>query len=107
MRALDEETAARLVKIVGMFGSSFDGERANAARLADTLVRQLGLTWSDVIAFVPAWQTMVRACRDQVHRLNEREANFILSANRWRRGPTEKQYKWLVDIHNRLQRNRS
>jgi hypothetical protein len=32
-----------------MFGSDHDGERATAARLADRLVRQHGLTWGDVL----------------------------------------------------------
>jgi len=32
-----------------MFGSRFEGERANAAALADKLVKENGLTWVDVI----------------------------------------------------------
>ena len=35
----------RLRKLCGMFGSHHVGERANAARTADALVRQHGLTW--------------------------------------------------------------
>jgi hypothetical protein len=40
---------ARLVKICGVFGSDHDGEVLVAARKADQLVRDLGLTWPDVI----------------------------------------------------------
>ncbi|WPB86414.1 hypothetical protein [Sediminicoccus rosea] len=43
----------RLVRFCGMLGSDHDGERANAARMADRLIREAGLTWDHVIA-VPA-----------------------------------------------------
>ncbi len=43
------DLADRLTKLCGMFGSDFDGERANAARMADELVRNAGLAWPDVI----------------------------------------------------------
>ncbi len=39
----------RLTKLCGLFGSEFDGERANAARMADDLIRGFGMTWRDVI----------------------------------------------------------
>ena len=45
-----EPDGERLAKILGMLGSSHDGERAAAAGLADRLVRDLGLTWADVVA---------------------------------------------------------
>ena len=44
--------ADRLRKLCGMFGSDFEGERGNAARMADELVRDAGLTWPDLI--IPA-----------------------------------------------------
>ena len=44
------DLADRLMKLCGMFGSDFDGERGNAARMADELVRDAGLTWPDVIS---------------------------------------------------------
>lgn len=44
---LDE---SRLIKLLARLGSSHDGEVLNAARLADRLVRQAGLTWDDVLA---------------------------------------------------------
>ena len=46
------DLADRLMKLCGMFGSDFEGERGNAARMADELVRDAGLTWPDVI--IPA-----------------------------------------------------
>jgi len=50
---LDSDTAAKLVKICGMFGSEHPGERAAAAVLADEIVRKAGLTWAQVIASAP------------------------------------------------------
>jgi hypothetical protein len=39
----------RLRKLCGMFSSAHDGEIANAARMADRLVRAAGLAWDDVL----------------------------------------------------------
>lgn len=39
----------RLGQLLGMLGSSYDGERANAGRMADRVVKDAGLTWHDVI----------------------------------------------------------
>jgi len=39
----------KLAKVCARFGSNFDGERSAAAKLADQLVREAGLTWPDVI----------------------------------------------------------
>jgi hypothetical protein len=47
--SLDPMQAARLIKLCGMFSSDHAGERDTAARLADQLLRQNKLTWSDVI----------------------------------------------------------
>ena len=40
----------RLVRLCGMLGSDHDGERANAGRFADRLIREAGLTWDQLIA---------------------------------------------------------
>jgi len=39
----------RLIKLCGMLGSSAEGERANAGKLASELLSRLGLTWGDVL----------------------------------------------------------
>lgn len=62
---LPPEKRTRLVRLCGMLGSDFDGERANAGRLADNLVRDLDLTWDDVITRVPARQEEPRQKRKQ------------------------------------------
>lgn len=46
---LDPSTAERLAKLCGMFGSSHDNERAVAARKADELLRERGVTWSELL----------------------------------------------------------
>ena len=46
---LDPNTAERLAKLCGMFGSDHDAERAAAARMAHRLVNERGLSWFDVI----------------------------------------------------------
>jgi hypothetical protein len=48
--ALAEADRNRLTWLLGMLGSNFDSEVANAGRLADKLVRAAGLTWPDIIA---------------------------------------------------------
>ena len=40
----------RLLRILGMLGSSFAGERDNAARHAEAIGRRHGLTWEDLLA---------------------------------------------------------
>lgn len=49
MCALDPGLASRLAKVCGLLGSDHDGERAAAAWQATKLLRNAGLTWSDVI----------------------------------------------------------
>ena len=40
---------ARLVKLLGLTGSQFEGERANAAFMAEKLRREIGLSWEQLI----------------------------------------------------------
>jgi hypothetical protein len=39
----------RLVKVLGMLGSDYPGERANAAQMATQILKDAGLTWYDVL----------------------------------------------------------
>ena len=63
-----DKATKRLVKLCGLLGSSAAGERANAAALADAYVREMGLTWADVIKVaqpetgLPDWQLMTVEC---------------------------------------------
>jgi hypothetical protein len=40
----------RLAKVLGLLGSSHDGERANAGRLANQLVKTAGMSWAEFLA---------------------------------------------------------
>jgi hypothetical protein len=39
----------RLVRVLGMLGSDYPGERDNAARMASQMLKEAGLTWYDVL----------------------------------------------------------
>jgi len=123
MRPLDDATAERLIRLLGMLGSRFDGEIANAGRKASDLLRQHGLQWSDVIApsLVPPdppprsempdfddvdWEDAHGLCFARRHQLGERERSFLESLSEWEGDLTPKQEKWLRDIYARLTRGR-
>lgn len=69
MSAIDRR---RLARLLGMVGSTHDGEALNAARLADRLVRNEGLTWPQVLDVPPeedpladwpgGWRNAVTTC---------------------------------------------
>ena len=44
------DLAAKLVKVLGMLGSDYDGEIAAAGRRANQMIKAAGLTWGEVIA---------------------------------------------------------
>lgn len=44
----------RLIRLLGMTGSSSDGEALNAMRMAGKLIAELGLTWAQVLEPSPA-----------------------------------------------------
>jgi len=44
----------KLAKVLGMMGSAHDGEVLTAAKTAEALVREAGLTWFDLVGGVPA-----------------------------------------------------
>lgn len=61
---LTEQQRVRLSRLCGMFGSQFEGERATAAAMADKLLKESGLTWSDVLS-QPQPQEEPRAQKDR------------------------------------------
>jgi hypothetical protein len=48
--AMTDAERQRLLRILGMLGSSFAGERDNAARHAEAIRVRHGLTWEDLLA---------------------------------------------------------
>jgi hypothetical protein len=108
---LDLRAADRIVKLLGMLGSDHDGERAAAGAAAHRFVRQLGLTWGDIIAapsppIAPEngddWRRLVRARLLRAHLLSNREHEFLKSMLRWRGEPSEKQVAWVLAIFQRV-----
>ena len=54
----------RLVGVLARLGSDFDGERAAAGLLASRMLRDRGLTWSDVLQVrLPAYEQSTEAPR--------------------------------------------
>ena len=115
-RVLDPSTCERIVKLLGMTGSAHDGEVANAARLADRLLRASGMCWADVIVCAPCaeqpqqdddqdhrgfWGELIDELYSLRHRLSARDRAFIESMARWSGPVTAKQKKWLSDIWRR------
>src|SRR5262245_9013681 len=103
MDRLAPEATERLIKLLGMLGSAHDGERAAAGLKAHELIRRHGLQWSDIIApplapQTPNWRDKVRSCFEHLHRLNDRERQFVLTLATWRGTPSDKQLAWLNRI---------
>jgi len=91
-RSLPAAALVRLARLCGMFGSEHDGERANAARLADQLLRSHGLTWLalfEVSAEEISVAEMIEACLERSAGLSEWERGFLASLEQWvaRRSP--------------------
>jgi hypothetical protein len=98
----------QLVKLCGMFGSEFEGERATAAEFADRLVREAGWTWQDVLT-PPAPRArgldLIDYCLRQKERISDWEHNFLYGVRRYvviGEGLTEKQIAILQNIAERL-----
>ena len=106
--ALPPEVVDRLVKLLGMIGSDHDGEALNAARLADKLVREAGLTWAEVFSegspktkrisvdpgeiveeIVEIYKSCIHLRSRDISFLNGIEGHYYLS---------EKQLAWLHDL---------
>jgi len=103
---LDRE---RLAKLCGLFGSDHPGERANAAAMADSLLRQAGLRWPDVILPAPPptprreparsdlWW-VVQFCVEHPCALTDWEIGFVANLSRRQAPLTEKQSATLQRI---------
>ena len=114
---LGSSSTTRLVQLLGMLGSAYPGERDAAELKANELVRDTGLTWADVIRAPDRdrhdhgdcggrdhWRDMQAYCLRHRGRLNEREYSFVTDLDNWRDELTERQFKWLLSIFRRVQR---
>jgi hypothetical protein len=113
-QAVSQAIRDRLARLLGMVGSTHDGEALNAARLADKLVRQMGVSWSEILAdpasaapnvligWPARWRSALQACGQHGARLGERERSFVESLATYKRTPSPKQLVWLRSITERV-----
>ncbi len=105
----------KLAGILGMLGSEHAGERDNAARLANRLVRGKGLEWADLLAprvpqrppqpnatqpsHYPAcgWRAELQACLSRPDLLSAWEADFCRTLRDRRLSPTPRQLTKLAE----------
>lgn len=116
----------RLVRMLGMLGSSFEGERAAAGLLASRLLAEHKLSWADVIAggvlcrpapapyrpppapYPPspgarsAWQETIRLCLRSRADLSDWEIGFLECVGARHQPPTKRQSEILAQIIEKL-----
>jgi hypothetical protein len=120
-RSSSDHIRPRLIRLLGMLGSSHNGEVANAGRMADRLVRDAGLTWQDVIASGPTqtlpprdsladalrdwplrWRAVLQLCQASHVRLPDKDRRFLASIADYRQQPSQRQLEWLRNIADRV-----
>src|SRR5262249_10898140 len=118
---LSESSRTRLIRLLSMFSSDFDGEVSNAARMAHSLLQSHKLRWEDVV--IDQEQTaeqpqknadddneveLIRKCRRHASLLSTWERGFIesieASAQPWGR-LTQKQRNVLNRIVMKIKAN--
>jgi hypothetical protein len=118
---LDHEAVERLIKLLGMLGSTHDGERAAAGLKAHEFIKQRGLCWADVISLpisragahddrehddyetdFDSWSAQRQFCLRYRKWLTSKELGFLISIGNWRGELTERQQIWLDSIQARL-----
>lgn len=122
---MTEKERERLVALLGMMGSSGDGEALNAARLAQKFITDRKLTWNNVIATTVTtasmnpYEEMMHKARERAEQsprthqqkaawliknyegmLSEVEKDFVRDMVHWI-VPSQKQHAWLNRIYAR------
>ena len=108
---------AMLARILGMLGSAHDGEVVAAARQAERLRADAGLTWHQIVASAPAIPFPATPREPRAHTesavafavahwafLDARDREFVSSIRHQRRPLSDKQAKWLDDINAKCRR---
>ena len=114
---LRDDVRDRLARLLGMVGSDHDGEALNAARLADRLVREHGVTWHDVLAvssltvghddvllaWPERWQAAAALCASHgAGIIRPKDLDFASKIAGYTHRPSEAQLVWLHDITRRV-----
>jgi hypothetical protein len=107
--ALDRE---KLASVLGMLGSSHDGEVLSAARQAERLRRGAGLTWPDILLpAAPAPDApgeiaeFIRYALGRADMLSAWERQFLVGVRQQTFPATPKQHNILRRIQAKLQRS--
>ncbi|MGY3341960.1 hypothetical protein ACVWZ4_004338 [Bradyrhizobium sp. USDA 4472] len=111
---MDIPDKARLEKLLGMLGSSFDGERANAARLISAMAMKRGLTVVELIYSAYArldwrrsqsgwWQEDPRA--EAMSTLLKGLAEIADDPDRYEVVLTEWEFQFAIDVSARYSRD--
>ena len=111
----------RLAAVLAMMGSVHDGECLAAARTAERLRQQAGITWGDLLLEAPAqespspppdsrpdlfeWRNLVRWCLARPRYLTKWEQEFLQSLS-WRRKISPKQATILHGIADKAETTR-
>jgi hypothetical protein len=109
MPALD---LVKLSKLLGMLGSAHDGEAASAGRLADAMLRNAGMVWSDFIEAAEQCFALLEIAQNLSSELDRANAEISrLSANGGHNGlapalwqspatpsGTTKRAQWALDL---------
>jgi hypothetical protein len=116
MSALSPAERAKLIRILGMLGSDFDGERASAGLLASRLLKVNNITWADVVCIPQKaeppksgnddplgldWRQTAIRCQQFPHLINSWETEFLSGLPDFPR-LSEKQKSKLISIVSRL-----
>jgi hypothetical protein len=101
--ALATDGAVHLARILGMLGSDHAGERAAAGLKADRIVRDLGLTWHEVIVRTPPdIDRRISFCLANAEACTEWEQGFLRNIA-GREGISEKQEAVLDRIYRKAE----
>jgi len=97
----------KLARVLEMIGSAHDGEVAAAARLAHNMLKENGMTWSDLVtkAFAAAGPSKAKAERRSTSSDLE-EAKDIIEFLQNRGGLNEWEYGFIDDLYSRIQSRR-
>jgi hypothetical protein len=90
--ALTPADRERLVKLLGLLGSSFAGERDAAGLAATRFLRERGLEWADVVlpnlaaprGFRTEVEAEIETCIRALDRLTQWERQFVVSLRGFR-----------------------
>jgi hypothetical protein len=98
----------RFVRVIAMVGSAHDGEAPAAARLAERLLRDGGLTWADLLKPHAELSVGVEAARqllaenEQFRAELDEYRNSVPIAHDWRQvGDHRAQARWAIDLADR------